>query len=63
MEKEISELAYRDTASMTKKEKMNGIVTRLFFLFTIRIMVSLWDEFFKWKTYIILSKNPHKPLI
>jgi hypothetical protein len=39
MEKEISELVYKDTASMTKKEKINGIGTRLFFLFTVGIIV------------------------
>jgi hypothetical protein len=36
MEKDISELAYKDTASMTKKVTMNGTGTRFFFfIFTI----------------------------
>jgi hypothetical protein len=32
MEKEISELAYKETASITKKEKTKGIETRFLFL-------------------------------
>jgi hypothetical protein len=52
MEKEISELAYKDTQSMKKKEKMNGIGTRLCFLCMIRIIVSAVGR-------ILQSENPH----
>jgi len=49
MEKEISELAYKDTASMTKKEIMNGTATNLFFFCTIGIIVSITGRIFQAK--------------
>jgi methylphosphotriester-DNA--protein-cysteine methyltransferase len=47
MEKEISELAYKDTASMTKKEKMNGMGIRLFFFRITGIIVSVIGRVFQ----------------
>jgi len=47
MEKEISELAYKDTASMTRKVRMKGMAARLFFLCTIEIIVSVTGVIFQ----------------
>jgi len=44
MEKEISEFAYKDTASIARKVKTNGTAARLLFLRTIETIVLRYEK-------------------